>query len=111
MSSAKPVALVTGASAGIGAELAKVFAGNGHDLVLVARSEDKLRALGDALASQYGARCTVLAQDLTAPDAAGRLFDEVSRQGLRVDVLVNNAGVLHAGSFVRTALAQHLELL
>ena len=111
MDSAKPVALVTGASAGIGAEIARVFAANGHDLVLVARGEDKLRSLAGSLQERFGAHCTVCPQDLALPHAPRAVFDEVGRRNLRIDVLVNNAGVLHRGPFVATDFARHLQLL
>ena len=109
--SRKPVALVTGASAGIGAELARVFAANGYDLVLVARSEDKLRALADGLHAQHGARCSVVAQDLAAEGAPQKVFAETQRRDLPVDVLVNNAGLLHRGSFIDTELSLQMRLV
>jgi len=84
--------LITGASAGIGRELALVFAAHGHDLVAVARSGDKLEALAREVWDKHGRQCAVIAMDLTADDAPQRLFDEVLGLGLRVDVLVNNAG-------------------
>jgi len=84
--------LVTGASAGIGRELALVFAGNGDDLVLVARSRGKLEALAREIREVHRRRADVIEMDLTAPDAPARLFDEVARLGLEIDVLVNNAG-------------------
>lgn len=90
--SRKGLALVTGASAGIGRELALVFAGHGHDLVLVARTAEKLEALAREVWEKHGHRAEVIAMDLTAPGAPARLFDEVARLGLTVDILVNNAG-------------------
>jgi uncharacterized protein len=90
--SRRPVVLVTGASAGIGRELALVFAGHGHDLVLVARTRSKLEALAREAWEVHGRRADVVAMDLTEPGAPQRLFDEVAAMGLDVDVLVNNAG-------------------
>src|ERR1051325_2722693 len=111
MKTHKTTALITGASAGIGAEFARVFAAEGHDLILVARSKDKLEALAAELTAQHGARCEVIGIDLGDPAAPQALFDEVSRRGLRVDVLVNNAGLLHSATFADIPLADHLQLL
>ncbi len=93
----KPVALITGASAGIGAELARVFAEHGHDLVLVARRESRLRALADAIAATGRPRPTVLALDLERRDAVPRIAAELSSRGLEPAVVVNNAGFGLAG--------------
>jgi hypothetical protein len=85
-------ALITGASSGIGAALARELAGRGHGVTLVARSEDKLRALADELAAKHGVRAEVVACDVTDPAARDRLAEAVEGAGLRVDVLANNAG-------------------
>jgi short-subunit dehydrogenase len=90
--SRKELVLVTGASAGIGRELALVFAEHGHDLVLVARTASKLEDLAREVWEKHGHRAEVIAMDLTAAAAPGRLFDEVRRLGLEVGILVNNAG-------------------
>ena len=84
--------LITGASTGIGAEFARQFAARGDDLVLVARSADKLEALAAQLRSAHGVSITVVPMNLSDPDAASGLFDHTSRLGVEVDVLVNNAG-------------------
>lgn len=88
----KPVTLITGASAGIGAELARVFAANGHELVLVARREDRLTALADEIAAAGRPRPTVLALDLERRDAAARIATELTMRGLEPANVVNNAG-------------------
>jgi short-subunit dehydrogenase len=93
----RPVALVTGASAGIGEALARRFAAGGHDLVLVARTAPALRALARALAAEHGVRARAMPADLAEPGAADALADALERAGLQVDVLVNNAGVLDYG--------------
>lgn len=111
MARTQPTALITGASAGIGAEFARVFAAEGHDLILVARSQAKLEALALELAAEHGAKCVVIASDLGDPKAPQALFDEVKRRRQRVDVLVNNAGLLHSAAFADIALADHLQLL
>jgi len=92
MSSLKPVALVTGASSGIGAELARVFATNGHELMLVARRAPQLEALADSIASAGRPRPHVLAVDLTQPEAPERIADALSANGLEPAFVVNNAG-------------------
>jgi short-subunit dehydrogenase len=94
----KPVTLITGASAGIGTELARVFAANGHELVLVARREDRLTALADEIAATGQPRPTVLALDLERRDAAARIAAELTTRGLEPANVVNNAGFGLAGA-------------
>lgn len=86
------VTLITGASTGIGAEFARQFAARGDDLVLVARSADKLDALAAQLRAAHGVDVTVIAMDLSEPNAAADLYEATTRLGLEVSVLVNNAG-------------------
>jgi len=88
----KPVALITGASAGIGTELARVFAAHGHELVLMARREDRLAALADEIAAAGRPRPTVLAVDLGRRDATSRIAAELAARGLEPNFVVNNAG-------------------
>lgn len=85
-------ALVTGASTGIGADFARRLGADGLDLVLVARSADKLEALAAEIRSASGATVTVLARDLVVPGAATALVEEVAALGIEVDFLLNNAG-------------------
>lgn len=87
------VTLITGASTGIGAEFARQFAALGHDLVVVARSADRLEELAAALMAAHGVNVTVIGMDLSRPDAAEQLWQRTTGLGLEVDVLVNNAGV------------------
>jgi short-subunit dehydrogenase len=87
----RPLALVTGASGGIGADLARELARDGHDLVLVARGVAPMEALASELAAT-GARSTVITANLAAPGAAAGLTREVEGRGMEVDVLINNAG-------------------
>ena len=94
----RPRALITGASAGIGSEFARVFAAHGYDLVLVARREDRLNALRDEL-TPIGADIVVIAKDLALKTSARALYQEVNGRGLTIDVLVNNAGVAYGGAF------------
>jgi hypothetical protein len=86
-------ALVTGASAGLGAEFARQLAARGCDLLLVARREDRLKDLAGELAAAHGRRVHVFAADLCEPDAPERILEFCREQGLQIDWLVNNAGV------------------
>jgi len=86
------VALITGASTGIGAEFARQFAARGHDLVVVARSQDKLNVLAQQLRAAHGVNVTVIAMDLSVPTAADDLWQQTNSVGLEITVLVNNAG-------------------
>lgn len=86
------VTLITGASTGIGEEFARQFAARGDDLLLVARSADKLEVLAAQLRAANGVDVTVIAMDLSEPNAAAELFEATTRLGLEVSVLVNNAG-------------------
>lgn len=92
-------ALITGASSGIGLELAKIFARDNNNLILVARSEDSLNSLKQELSETHGIQATVFSHDLTEPDAPQKLFDQIQQNNLSVDVLVNNAGYGDYGEF------------
>ena len=100
-------ALVTGASSGIGTELAKYHASKGGDVVLVARSEDKLNELKAELESDHGISATVIVSDLAQPpDAAGKIFSATETMGLQIDVLIDNAGFGRHGKFHERGLAK-----
>ena len=107
----KQTALITGASVGIGLELAKQFASHGHDLVLTARNRDALEAAAGTLEGRYGVRATVLVFDLAEPDAPQRLFESVMSEGLRIDTLVNNAGFGLGGPFVETDIDREMDMI
>jgi short-subunit dehydrogenase len=106
----RKVAIVTGASSGIGEALAAAMAAQGTHVVLVARSAERLTALAARIESA-GGRATVLPADLASPGAAQKLFDEVERRGLRVDTLVNNAGFGFYGPFENEPPAHLSEML
>ena len=106
----RPVALITGASSGIGLDLAKLFAQGGHDLVLVARNEEALKAVA-ADCEKSGVKVHVLAKDLSDLNAAQEIFDELSSRGVAVEVLVNNAGFGTHGPFVRTKLEDEVGMI
>ena len=92
-------ALITGASSGIGAAFARALATQGANLILVARSQDKLRELATTLASQHSIRADVIATDLSRPAAGQEIFAATQQLGLPIDILVNNAGFGTYGSF------------
>jgi short-subunit dehydrogenase len=104
-------ALITGASMGIGLELARVFAAHGHSLVLVARSEDKLRALAAELSAAYHVKVSVVRADLTESGAPQSIADAVAAEGVTVDYLVNNAGFGSTGPFLESASKGELEMV
>src|SRR3954447_1995963 len=104
----KETALITGASSGIGLDLARLFAKDGNDVVLVARSEGKLRELAAELERDCGVKAHVIVADLARPDAPRQLVDALT---VDVDVLVNNAGFGVTGPFVATDLAKELEMI
>ena len=104
-------ALVTGASAGIGEEIARVHAEQGGDLILVARRQDRLDALAASIAQEHGVRVDVIAMDLSKTGAAKRLYTKVQEMGLVVDVLVNNAGLGAHGSFHESDLKRQTQML
>src|SRR6516225_12248628 len=104
-------ALITGASGGIGLELARVLAINGFSLVLLARSRDKLEDLARELEAQYGTKITIVPADLSEPGAAQAVFDSLNDAGVQIDLLVNNAGLLLEGRFGAIGLDEQLRLL
>src|SRR5947209_18654844 len=91
--------LVTGASAGIGAEIARELASRGHGVTLVARREERLRELAEELERAHGVRVEVLAASVSGHESRKQLVQEVARRGLTVEVLINNAGFGTAGRF------------
>ena len=103
--------LVTGASAGIGCELAKVFAARGYRLVLVARNEARLSKLAGQLASEHGVQTRILPKDLSLPNAASEVFAELERDKLPISILVNNAGFGLKGDFAKASLPVHVEMM
>lgn len=104
-------ALITGASSGIGYELAHVFAEHGYDLVLVARSENILEDIAAELLSEYGVQALPITKDLYLRQSPFEIWDEVQARGLQIDVLVNNAAQGLYGQFVETELDRELDML
>ena len=104
-------ALVTGASGGIGLDLAECFARDGYDVVLTARSTGALAQAAERLARQYGVAATPIALDLGAVGGGKRLAELIAERGLTVDVLVNNAGYGHAGALTSSDLDTQLGMI
>jgi short-subunit dehydrogenase len=103
--------LITGASSGIGLELAKCFAADGSRLVLVARNQDALEKLAEELRRKNKIEVIVLPADLSLPETPNRIFEKLSAQNISVDVLVNNAGFGMHAPFAETSLPRQLEML
>jgi len=99
--------LITGASAGIGASLARVYAGRGWNLILTARRIGPLQALADELTAAHCITATVLTSDLSQPDAPARLVEAIATRGIQVDALVNNAGFSRTTGFLATDPVDH----
>ncbi|HLL52356.1 MAG TPA: SDR family oxidoreductase [Myxococcaceae bacterium] len=104
-------ALITGASSGIGLELAKVFAQEGYDLVLVARSKGKLSDLGAELSKAHGIDAQVIAADLADPASVETIAKELEARGTKVTALVNNAGYASYGPFAEVSPKEQLDMI
>jgi uncharacterized protein len=104
-------ALITGASSGIGLELARLFAADGYQLVLVARNRDALCDLGEELHSRFGVEVRVAPKDLSHSSAPLELYQELQQAGIALDALVNNAGFGGSGPFLRTEWNNELEMI
>ncbi|MDE2953923.1 MAG: SDR family NAD(P)-dependent oxidoreductase, partial [Gemmatimonadota bacterium] len=105
------IALITGASSGIGLELARVFAADGIDVILSARSEDKLHDLAKEVREKYGVRAEVIMADLSVPGEAEKVYDRVREMGWDVDYLVNNAGFGVYGFYAETDWLAEADML
>lgn len=111
MSGPRPGALVTGASSGIGYELARVLAREGHDVALVARSRDALDRLANTLRTDFGIRAEVIVTDLSEPGAPDTVHEALRAAGFRVDVLVNNAGFGTIGPFWKADTGSQIDMV
>jgi short-subunit dehydrogenase len=105
------VTLITGASAGIGAELARVFASNGHRVVLVARRADRLTKLADEIAAAGGARPIVITCDLQQSDAGDKIEAALAAEGVEVEFVVNNAGFGLSGNAIEIDRVEQLNII
>ena len=104
-------ALVTGASRGLGKYFARALAARQQNVVLVARDNERLAKLAAELEKAYGIRADTLAHDLASPGAGGRLAEQLKERGLKIDLLVNNAGFGDQGEFLKLSLPRQLEMI
>ncbi len=99
MSDQNKTALVTGASSGLGYDFCHLLAGEGYDLVVVARREDRLKELADSIKEKYGRMVNIFAMDLSVDNAAKKLYQSINERDLKINMLINNAGVGRYGIF------------
>lgn len=111
MTQVRPGALVTGASSGIGYELVKILAREGHDVALVARSADQLEKIATDLGEDFGVRALAVPADLADPDSPDRIVDFLREVDFQVDVLVNNAGFGTMGRFARSDTGAQVDMV
>lgn len=107
----KDLILITGASSGIGMELTKILASKGYDLVLTARRKDRLDQLKAELQARHNVNVHPFPMDLSNADNAVRLYDQIRSKGLRVTMLVNNAGFGDYGAFTETSLSKEMDMI
>jgi hypothetical protein len=103
--------LITGASAGIGYELSKVFAENGYNLVLVSRNKQRLEVIAKEMENQHDIQAKVIPKDLSKSTASQELYDDIVADGINIAVLVNNAGFGINGKFTDLSADKHMELI
>jgi uncharacterized protein len=106
-----PIVLITGASSGIGLELAKIFAREKHDLALVARNHDTLKQIAENLQQTYGVQAICYAKDLSVSSTPEEIFEVLQSEGGNIDVLINNAGFGWRGEFAKMDVADALEMI
>jgi short-subunit dehydrogenase len=111
MENNKRTALITGASSGIGYELAKVMAKNGHDLVVVARRKEKLKDLKEDLESQHDIEVHILVKDLSDIKTCKEIYDWTKKNNLQIEYLVNNAGFGYRGTFEEMSQENALSMI
>jgi uncharacterized protein len=111
MKAGKGYALITGGTEGIGYELARLFAKDGYNLVIVARGEEGLQRTALELSSQYSVHVETISKDLFIPEAPFELYEEVTSKGIEIDILVNDAGQGEFGEFIETDIRKELAII
>ncbi len=111
MSSKQNYALITGGTSGIGYELAKLFAKDGYNLIIVARDQNELNKTAVELSQQYGVNVETISKDLFNPESGFELYKEVLSKNMQIDVLVNDAGQGQYGEFVETDIRRELQII
>ncbi|WP_066021885.1 MULTISPECIES: SDR family NAD(P)-dependent oxidoreductase [Clostridium] len=109
--STKHMVLITGASTGIGREMAKIFAQNGFSIVIAARNRSKLIELSDEIKKKYTVEVLVMPKDLSIKNSAKELFDEIREKNIEIDTLVNNAGMGDCGFFHESSVDKDTEMI
>ncbi|OGS34868.1 MAG: short-chain dehydrogenase [Elusimicrobia bacterium RIFOXYB2_FULL_49_7] len=104
-------ALITGASSGIGLEIAKLFAKDKCNLVLVARREDRLKLLAQELENQYGIKTIIICKDLSSTSAAQEIYSLLKQENIQVEYMINNAGFIVYGNFSETDWTKELQMI
>ena len=107
----KKTALITGASGGLGLSFVNLFAKDGYDLVLVARNGNRLEEIKKEIEEKYNIKATVVAKDLCTPDGAQQVYDATKQAGIKVDVLVNNAGFGDFGEFYKSDINKQVKMI
>lgn len=105
------IALITGATSGIGLELARCCAKDGYDVIMVARTQDDLERTAQELTAAYGVKAYGISADLSNVENAFKVFEEIEQEGLEIDVLINDAGVGVYGPFVGTEIDEELAII
>ena len=107
----KKTALITGASGGLGLSFVNIFARDGYDLVLVARNAERLEEIKKQIEKEYNVKATVVAKDLCKPEGAQEVYDATRNSGIKVDVLVNNAGFGDFGEFHKSDINKQIRMV
>lgn len=111
MTNENKTALITGATSGIGYQLAKLFAQDGYNMVLVSRSRENLQKIADEMSAFGASGVIIIEKDLSMMNAAEELYKEVKEKGVEVDILVNDAGVGQHGKFIETDLERYIDII